>query len=286
MDHPVVVGVDGSDTSLLAVDWAVEEAARHGRALRVVHAFWWERYEGFTPLTSHARPAARTVAEKTVASAERRAAARRPEVRVSGEVITRDPVDALVREGESAFALVVGSRGLGTLIGMLLGSVGLGVAGRASCPTVVVRGAEPNREGEFHRVLLGVADDSAGAPAVPFALREAELRDCELRAVHAWHRPGDAAHEGTAPEAYAHAARRLVAEVLYAPVAKYPNVQVHHNTPEGPAHHALVKAAERADLLVVGSHRRHGAPGLHLGVVDHMVLEHAPCPVAVVPGHR
>lgn len=37
------VGVDGSDSSLEAVDWAVDEAARHGLAVRLVHGSRWER---------------------------------------------------------------------------------------------------------------------------------------------------------------------------------------------------------------------------------------------------
>ena len=36
---PVVVGVDGSDDALRALDWAADEAARHGWSLRIVHAY-------------------------------------------------------------------------------------------------------------------------------------------------------------------------------------------------------------------------------------------------------
>ena len=42
MDRPVVVGVDGSVASLGAVRWAADEAARHDRTLRIVHAMSWE----------------------------------------------------------------------------------------------------------------------------------------------------------------------------------------------------------------------------------------------------
>ncbi|MGV9237311.1 universal stress protein, partial [Streptomyces nigra] len=43
MTLPLVVGVDGSDPSLVAVDWAADEAVRHGLTLRLVHASLWER---------------------------------------------------------------------------------------------------------------------------------------------------------------------------------------------------------------------------------------------------
>lgn len=45
MELPLVVGVDGSDSSLAAVDWAVDEAARHGLPLRLLYGSLWERYE-------------------------------------------------------------------------------------------------------------------------------------------------------------------------------------------------------------------------------------------------
>jgi nucleotide-binding universal stress UspA family protein len=43
---PIVVGVDGSESSLGAIDWAADEAALHGLPLRLVHACLWEPYEG------------------------------------------------------------------------------------------------------------------------------------------------------------------------------------------------------------------------------------------------
>jgi len=52
---------------------------------------------------------------------------------------------------------------------------------------------------------------------------------------------------------------------------------------EGLARQALLDAASRGDLLVVGARRRHGHVGLQLGLVNHAVLHHAPCPIAVVP---
>ena len=69
-------------------------------------------------------------AENLVASAAERAGRRNPEVKVTTDVVPDDAVDALLREGNNAFALVTGSRGRGELKGLLLGSVGLAVAAR------------------------------------------------------------------------------------------------------------------------------------------------------------
>ena len=45
----------------------------------------------------------------------------------------------------------------------------------------------------------------------------------------------------------------------------------------------LLQTGANAHLIVVGAHRRHGEWGLQLGPVNHAVLHHAPCAVAVVP---
>ncbi|WP_329316999.1 universal stress protein [Streptomyces sp. NBC_01262] len=281
MEFPLVVGVDGSGPALQALDWAVDEAARHGRALRIVHASLWERYEGYVPSLSAMRPAPQVMAENILAMAEQRAAQRDPHVKLSVDVLAADPVEALVREGQDAFAVVVGFRGRGPLTTMLLGSVSLGVAGRAVCPTVVVRGAEPNRQGHFRRVLLGVGEAAEDSQSVAFAFGEARARDAELLAVHAWRHPADEA--STAADTPARRAEGLLADVLDSPTAASWQVAVRQETVEGSARQALLRGSETADLLVVGARRRHGLSGLQLGLVNHAVLHHAPCPVAVVP---
>jgi nucleotide-binding universal stress UspA family protein len=222
------------------------------------------------------------MAENIVGVAEHRASRLRPEVKCSRAVLPEEPVDALVREGDRAFAVVVGSRGRGPLTGMLLGSVGLGVAGRARCPTVVVRGAGPNRHHHFRRVVLGVGESAEESAGVEFAFREAELHGSELLAVHAWRRPIDEV-AGTDADTRVRRAEGLLADVLDSPSAAHWKVPVRQETVEGSARQALLRRAEAADLLVVGAGRRHGLMGLQLGLVDHAVLHHAGCPVAVVP---
>jgi nucleotide-binding universal stress UspA family protein len=60
-------------------------------------------------------------------------------------------------------------------------------------------------------------------------------------------------------------------------------VTVRREALEGPAREALLGAAVTADLLLVGARRRDGSFGMQLGPVNHAVLHHASCPVAVVP---
>lgn len=290
MEQPVVVGVDGSDPSWEAVDWAADEAARHGCTLHIVHASRWERYEDFPVPGRLERPSARVVAENIVAAAEHRATTRQPNVKVTGGTSPRDPVEALVEEGTGAFAVVVGSRGHGAVAGTLLGSVSMGVAGRATCPTIVVRAA--TAEGRTRRgdgdVVLGVEGDkdAEGSPAIGFAMRAAEARGCGLTAVHAWRLPSGSGTVGTGSgaEALASHAGEVLATVLRTEETAHPRVPVQQEAVEGPTQHVLLRAAERAGLVVLGARRRpHGVRGLQLGPVHHAVLQRAPCPVAVVP---
>ena len=164
MTLPLVVGVDGSDGSLQALDWAVDEATRGGLPLRLVHASLWERYEGALPTLSRERSSETVLAEHVVASAAERVLRQNPDLRVSTEIVAAEAVPALLDEGRNAAALITGSRGRGELKGTLLGSVSLAVAARAHVPVVVVRGDKAALTGSHGRVLLGPASRT---PTVP-----------------------------------------------------------------------------------------------------------------------
>nr|WP_303714267.1 universal stress protein [Kutzneria buriramensis]WKX14020.1 universal stress protein [Kutzneria buriramensis] len=268
---PLVVGIDGSAASLDAVDWAADEAARHGVPLHLLHA------------------AARDhEASDVIDSASERVRACAPTVRLSSEVLHEDATAALVDKGRNAFALVLGSRGFGDLAGMLLGSVSLAVAARADCPVVVVRGAAEHRDARFGSVVVGVEEGEGSGTAVQFAFREAHVRHCRLVAVHAWSAPLGAFTAPQAPSWYALEAHRrppaqVLDDALRGASERYRDAPVSRRVIEGPARQALLEAASEADLLVVGARRRQGHLGLQLGLINHAVLHHAPCPIAVVP---
>lgn len=270
MTIPVVVGVDGSETGLKAVGWAAAEAARHGVPLHLLHAAAGEQE-----------------ASDVISAAAERAREFAPAVRLSSEVSHEDAASALLDRGRNAFALVLGDRGLGGLSGLLLGSVSLAVAARADCPVVVVRGTPEHWAARFGCVVVGVEDGKGSGTAVDFALREAHARRCRLVAVHAWSAPSGACATPRAPSWPLEAHRRPPAQVLddalRRPAEKYRDAAVSRRLVEEAARPALLKIASTADLLVVGAWRRVGHPGLQLGLTNHALLHHAPCPVAVVP---
>ncbi|WP_037682430.1 universal stress protein [Streptomyces griseus] len=288
MELPLVVGVDGSDGSLAAVDWAVDEAARHRLPLRLVYASQWEHYEGAVPSAGLNRPSEQVLAEHIVASAAERAQRRHPDVKVSTDILAAEAADALLREGDHAAALVTGSRGRGELKGLLLGSVGLAVAARAHCPVIVVRGDTAGLAGTHERILLGAGDPDTSGDAVRFAFREAEARACVLDVVRAWRAPAQEGADPAAPAAtparsHEEQAGALLDTLLHDAMSDHPAIRVRRTTVEGPAHHALVHRSAAADLVIVGTRRRHGHVGMQLGRVSHALLHHAQCPVAVVP---
>ncbi|CAM5385970.1 universal stress protein [Streptomyces chartreusis] len=283
MDLPIVVGVDGSEPSLRAVDWAADEAALRGLPLRLVYASLWERYEGDALAHELGKPSEPVRAQDIVTAAARRAHRRRADVKVLTDSLPEEPEYALVRESRNAALLVTGTRGRGGMAEALLGSVSLTVAGHAHCPMVVVRGSHDNAVRPGGRIVVGVGE---GAP-VRFAFEEARLRGASVEAVRAWRSP---ARETTDHPLLAGEPARLheqeAAHVLEKALRGMPaDVEVHRRVVEGHARTVLADASRDADLLIVGARRRPRHFGLQLGRVAHGVLHHAVCPVAVVPEH-
>jgi nucleotide-binding universal stress UspA family protein len=142
-DVPVVVGVDGSASSLTAADVAVREAALRKAPLVVLHAR--ERiadlYTRGMPVVAlgadapvDADDASQQPANEVVASLRRE----NPDLDVRLEVVYADPVLALVDPERAARVVVVGSRGLGAFRGMLIGAVSREVVRNATATVLVI----------------------------------------------------------------------------------------------------------------------------------------------------
>ena len=137
----IVVGVDGSPGSRKALTWAAAEAALHGSELVVVNV--WEHTlmppagsvsvsERYVPDSSQ-----RTGDELTQVIHEE--LGEEPPVFVQPVVKQGRPAKVLIEESADADLLVVGPRGHGGFVGLVLGSVSQHVAAYAKCPVTVVR---------------------------------------------------------------------------------------------------------------------------------------------------
>lgn len=137
----VVVGVDGSDVSGRAVEYAFEQASARGADLTVVHAWWLELVDGLSGSVATQRQRDDLISEQRQLVAQTLAGWREkyPELEVREHLVRARPVDALVAESEGAELAVVGSRGRGGFTGLLLGSVSHALLQHAHCPVAVVR---------------------------------------------------------------------------------------------------------------------------------------------------
>ncbi len=132
----LVVGVDGSPSSLDALKWAVCEAALTGTDLQAVIAWEYPPLSGVNPMTAHVNW--RTKAKQTIEAAVEEAPGA-DSVRVSSVVIAGDPAQVLIQASVGAQLLVVGNCGHGGLTEMLPGSVREQVITHATCPVLVIR---------------------------------------------------------------------------------------------------------------------------------------------------
>lgn len=136
------------------------------------------------------------------------------------------------------------------------------------------------------RIVVGVDGSSPSKRALRWALRQAELTGARLEVVYAWHIP---ATDGWTPmfdltQNLTKAGEQIAADTIAEIAGDRPPVIVHAEVVEGNTAAVLLKAAEGADLLVVGCRGHGGFVGALLGSVSQHCVQHATCPVVVVRG--
>ncbi|HUZ40902.1 MAG TPA: universal stress protein [Acidimicrobiales bacterium] len=135
----VVVGVDGSESSLHAVDWASDEARYRGAELRVVHVRLLEQRVMENALVANEVRRESAI----VRTAVERAQLRSREVVVNALTVDPPTAESLIQASIGAELLVVGSRGLNRMEEILLGSVSRECVVGAHCSVLVVRNQWP-----------------------------------------------------------------------------------------------------------------------------------------------
>jgi nucleotide-binding universal stress UspA family protein len=261
---PVVVGVDGSKASLGAVHWAVDEAARAGRPLRIVHALGTPRAFGWPEDTTGVLEQAADLARGW-----------RPAVAVETSMFIGSAGPVLVAQSAKAAMAVIASRGLGAIAGVVLGSVGSYLSSRAVCPVLVVHHAErwacpEARLPKAGPVVLGVEPSLAGQAAWEAAFAEAAARRTKLLAVRAV--------TAVVGDPLVERQTRASLSDLSLWRTKYPDVPAELSIRRGDPVAVLRAAAQDASLMVLG-----GSSASHrLNSVLQQVLRGAFCSVLVV----
>ncbi|MEU7766616.1 universal stress protein [Nocardia sp. NPDC049190] len=287
---PVVVGVDGSEGSDLAVRWTAEVAAQRGRSLRIVHGLDIAALQSvlgfYDVMDTSAIEIAHHRGTEIVDDSARLARDVVSELDIATEVSDDSPARVLIHHSKTAHFVVLGATGTAGTFAHL-GSTLLAVASHGHGSIVVVRdtGTEQHirRDGP---VVVGIDGSAVSEVAIAAAFAEAADRRAELVALHAWSDWDFGEFAGKPTPGFdttelEKAEYAILAERLAGWQEKYPDVhvarKVHVAGPTG----LLMQWSKSAQLIVVGSRGRGGFTGLLLGSTSNFLVQHAHCPVLV-----
>lgn len=139
----VVVGVDGSADARHAAEWALREATLHGGELVVVHVWTIPAVvAGGEMLSVVPVDEFQRSAQKLLAQEAEHLRSRAADTPVEARLEYGSPIAVLPELAADASLLVIGSRGMGRVAGIFLGSVSQAVIARVRCPTLVVPPAD------------------------------------------------------------------------------------------------------------------------------------------------
>ncbi len=133
----ITVGTDGSDNSLAALRWAVHEAEIHRASVDVVYSW------NFPPVVDPLGVSMLPTIDAMTASATRllqrvMEKVETKDIAVTSRVVQGAPATALLQAAKDTDLLVIGRRGHGGFMGLLLGSVAQHIAHHAPCPAALV----------------------------------------------------------------------------------------------------------------------------------------------------
>lgn len=284
MASTVIVGVDGSDTAAAALRWAHAWGQRIDVAVQPVYVM----SEGVRSTISSMVPAedawlsaGRAVVERTA----RMAGVTLPPLGDLEIVACGDTDEQLTALANDAVALVLGSRGLGSLSGILASSVTAHIVRHGPSAVIVVpTDAEPP-SGDVLRTMVAVDGSDNSVHALRFAASVTREGD-PLTAVNFWQYPpvelleNAATHAGVDDDASGPALELLATAIGVADLGDERPVipLVRRDDPR----HGLGAVAEEVDLLVMGQRGRSTLTRVTFGSVASHIVHHLAVPTAFV----
>ena len=267
----VVVGVDGSEHSGIALAWAVQVAQREHRALVIAHGTG--RLSPLHPTQDRgaARHERRIPGRRIVDGALRLARAAGPDLDIETIVRVDDPISVLLELAQGAGLVVVGSRGRGPVASALLGSLSVAVSKAPPCPVVVVRSREAVTS---TRVLAAVSGTDEDAGVLEFAARHVDPTSGALIVVHGL--PTRGRQSGGPADGRAYDVDPTFRD-------RHPDLRLQVVNPSGALDAYLVGESRSAALIVMGSPGGSPPRVTQRRSRSHHVIESAACSVAVVP---
>jgi nucleotide-binding universal stress UspA family protein len=269
--NELIVGVDGSDQSRSALRWAAAIAGIVPIGLRVVEA-----WGGGDP-----HSAGETGEKVRQELAEYAAAALQgvtPEPQVEFEALRGSPAQALLGRVTADSGLVLGSRGRGGFLGLLLGSVSRACIEHAPCPVMIIRQVSPP-DLMGSNILVGHDGSPSARLALEWAVKLARPMEAKVIAAYIW--------QAKASEVRPALHDRLIREATQSVEtwARQVSPDVEAVEIEGEPRMELVKLAERYDagLVAVGRRGTGVVRALRMGSVASYLVTDSPVPVAVTP---
>ena len=287
----VVVGLDGSENSRSACNWAATEAEGVGARLLIIHAFPLQTL----PMTGERDPKAIDSEREVDAIAADLRTASGGRLTTEASVVDDFPTDTLVRASRVASMVVVGTRGLGDFGTLVLGSVSAYVAAHASCPVAVVpltteaaNGVRTPPPTPDAPVVVGVGLKTGDLQTLDFAFDRAQRLGRPLRVVHVRQPLRSYGVFVSGPYLQSmdllrrdRADQRLVEE-LEGWADKYPQVPITHKVVLGhPVGVLAAQTYENVESVIVGPRGGNTAAAGLLGSVSQRLLHHARRPVII-----
>lgn len=267
----IVLGFDGSDSSMVALDWVAERAAQRRAGVEIVMI-------GGTLLQDDVGR------DDGLISAEHRLHDLAPDTEVETHRFTGKMPEALIERARRADLLVVGAHRGNPVWSALSGWMPLRVASRSRTPVAVV---PDDWEPTSAKIVAGVDDDDSSLAALDFAADEAAVARLPLVLVHTWQVPaprmeGSVALLASPIEARA-GHRKILREAAERVLGRHASLVVDQVLEQSTPASALLRAARGASLLVIGTHHRGVIAGTLLGSVGQDVITQCRTPVCVIP---
>ena len=288
--HSILVALDFSEHSDAALERAIALAHQSSATLHLLHAY--EVPLGAIPIYDVQVPqamldAVRDAAARRVEKARAKAVA--AGVSCEAHLVPSPPTPAIVDTARNLRAdlIVMGTRGLSGFQHALLGSNAERTVRLAPCPVLTVKADSP-AESKFGRILAPLDFSKQGEAALALAIELAKESGGELHVVHAYDLPAAVAmgYGGAIPQSVwdgLQEGARVSLEKACEPVRRA-GVRCKTHLVIGPPTDAILDAvkAERADVIVMGTHGRRGFHHMLLGSVAERTLRLATCPVLTI----
>ena len=290
MTNRIVVGVDGSAPSIVALRWAAFEARRRNAEVFVVSCYRVPVY-GSPEGAVYPTPDDIELFEESAAEVVARAIA------IIAEIDPKIAADSLTAMAPAAIAIaeaarpgdeiVVGATGHTGGLDGLLGSVAMSVVHRSHVPVIVVPASPAVEAGSsMKKIVVGVDGSAPSLHALEWAYNEALVAGAELTAVHGWIYPyvgerTSVSEPRTQMQLDAMEELKFSLESL-GPRLTGGSLHIHARLLEQSPAEALLEESKDADLVVIGSRGRGALRAALLGSVSRTVAQHASCPVAVI----